>query len=251
MTDSSGKCPGKAFVDLQHDVKLSDVDQAHLEGYVSVEHLKRYTTTGMATDQGKLSNLYAMAQMAELRGMAIDKVGTTTFRPPYTPITIGAVVGHECGRHFRPVRHTPLDQWHRENGAQMTEAGAWMRPWYYGADGSLTESYIAEAAHVRAHVGMIDVSTLGKIAVQGPDAAEFLNRMYTNGWKTLPVGRLRYGVMLREDGIVMDDGATARIGGPRLFHVHHHGQCRPRSGHRRKAAPDRVARPESACDLGV
>lgn len=212
VTDSTGKCAGKAFVDLQHDVKLSDVDQAHLEGYVSVEHLKRYTTTGMATDQGKLSNVNALARMAELRGMAIDKVGTTTFRPPYTPITIGAIVGHECGRHFRPVRHTPLHDWHRDNGAQMTEAGAWMRPWYYGAADTLGDSYIAEAGHVRTHVGMTDVSTLGKIAVQGPDAAEFLNRIYTNGWKTLAVGRLRYGVMLREDGIVMDDGATARIG---------------------------------------
>ncbi|WP_136439315.1 sarcosine oxidase subunit alpha family protein [Pacificoceanicola onchidii] len=211
--DAEGRCKGKAFVDFQHDVKVSDIDQAHLEGYVSVEHLKRYTTLGMATDQGKLANINALSRMAELRGMAIPEVGTTTFRPPFTPITMGALVGHEHGRHFRPTRLSPLHHWHAENGAQMTEAGAWMRPWYYPEkDEDLRAAYIREATHVRTHVGIIDVSTLGKIAVQGPDAAEFLNRVYVNGWKTLAIGRLRYGVMLREDGFVMDDGATARLG---------------------------------------
>ncbi|MEP0942791.1 MAG: sarcosine oxidase subunit alpha family protein [Rhizobiaceae bacterium] len=211
--DHQGKTQGKAFIDFQHDVKISDVDQAHLEGYVSVEHLKRYTTLGMATDQGKLSNINALSRMAELRGTEIPKVGTTTFRPPFTPITIGSLVGHERARHFRPVRLSSIHHWHVENGAMMTEAGAWMRPWFYPQNREgLTEAYIREAAHVRQHVGMVDVSTLGKIAVQGPDAAEFLNRIYVNGWKTLAVGRLRYGVMLREDGVVLDDGATARLG---------------------------------------
>jgi len=210
---ADGSLAGKAFVDFQHDVKLSDIDQAHLEGYVSVEHLKRYTTTGMATDQGKLSNVNALARMAELRGLSIPDIGTTTFRPPYTPVSIGAIVGHEHGRHFRPTRLSPIHHWHKDNGAMMTEAGAWMRPWFYPqADEDLQAAYIREAAHVRQHVGMTDVSTLGKIAVQGPDAAEFLNRVYVNGWKTLAIGRLRYGAMLREDGFVMDDGATARLG---------------------------------------
>ncbi|MCV0428341.1 MAG: sarcosine oxidase subunit alpha family protein [Roseibium sp.] len=211
--NTNGSPQGKAFVDFQHDVKISDVDQAHLEGYISVEHLKRYTTTGMATDQGKLSNVNALARMAELRRQSIPEVGTTTFRPPFTPVSMGSIVGQEHGRHFRPTRLSPIHQWHQENGALMTEAGAWMRPWYYPQTGEgLQDAYVREAAHVREHVGMIDVSTLGKIAVQGPDAAEFLNRIYVNGWKTLAVGRLRYGAMLREDGFVMDDGATARLG---------------------------------------
>lgn len=215
---ASGACDGKAFIDLQHDVKIADVDQAHLEGFISVEHLKRYTTSGMATDQGKTSNLNALARMAELRGMAIPAVGTTTFRPPFTPAPIGALVGHNHGRHFRPVRLSPLDSWHAENGAHMAEAGLWMRPFSYPKSGETpAKAAIREARHVRTDVGMIDVSTLGKIAVDGPDAAEFLNRIYVNGWKTLPVGRLRYGVMLREDGFVMDDGATARLGETSYF----------------------------------
>ncbi|MBD9389917.1 sarcosine oxidase subunit alpha family protein [Agrobacterium sp. AGB01] len=213
MTKADGTTPGKAFIDFQHDVKLADIDQAHLEGYVSVEHLKRYTTSGMAADQGKTSNLNALARMAALRGMDIPKVGTTTFRPPYTPVAIGAIVAHDHGLHFRPTRLSTIHDWHMENGAEMIEAGAWLRPWYYPAKGeTLRDTYIREAAHVREHVGIVDVSTLGKIAVQGQDAAEFLNRVYTNGFKTLPIGRLRYGVMLREDGFVLDDGATARLG---------------------------------------
>lgn len=213
ITKPDGSTPGKAFVDLQHDVRLADIDQAHLEGYVSVEHLKRYTTLGMAADQGKTSNLNALARLAMLRGMELPAVGTTTFRPPYTPVTIGALVGHEHGLHFRPTRLSTIDKWHRENGAQMIEAGAWLRPWYYPKRGeTLRDAYIREASNVRSHVGIVDVSTLGKIAVQGPDAASFLNRVYVNGFKSLPIGKLRYGIMLREDGFVMDDGATARLG---------------------------------------
>ena len=213
VTKADGTPAAKAFVDLQNDVTTADIDLAHREGYRAVEHLKRYTTTGMATDQGKLSNVNALARMAELRDAPISDVGTTTFRPPYTPIAVGALAGPETGRHFRATRLTTIHAWHRAHGAIMTEAGAWLRPWYYQeADEDVRAAYIREAAHVRRHVGIVDVSTLGKIAVQGPDAAEFLNRIYVNGWKTLPVGRLRYGVMLREDGFVFDDGATARLG---------------------------------------
>ncbi|RWA88212.1 MAG: sarcosine oxidase subunit alpha family protein [Mesorhizobium sp.] len=213
ITKADGSIPGKAFVDFQHDVKLADIDQAHLEGYVSVEHLKRYTTSGMAADQGKTSNLNALARMAELRGLTMSSVGTTTFRPPYTPVTIGAIVGHDHGLNFRPTRLSTIHGWHEENGAEMIDAGAWLRPWYYPTKGEdINDAYVREAAHVRRHVGIVDVSTLGKIIVQGPDAAEFLNRVYVNGFKTLPIGRLRYGVMLREDGFVFDDGATARLG---------------------------------------
>ncbi|TIP39738.1 MAG: FAD-dependent oxidoreductase, partial [Mesorhizobium sp.] len=213
ITEADGSTPGKAFVDFQHDVKLADIDQAHLEGYVAVEHLKRYTTSGMAADQGKTSNLNALARMAELRGLTIPSVGTTTFRPPYTPVTVGTIVGHDHGLNFRPTRLSTIHGWHEENGAEMIDAGMWLRPWYYPAMGeNINDAYVREAAHVREHVGIVDVSTLGKIAVQGPDAAEFLNRVYVNGFKTLPVGKLRYGVMLREDGFVFDDGATARLG---------------------------------------
>jgi sarcosine oxidase subunit alpha len=166
----------------------------------------------MATDQGKTSNINALSRLADLRDRPVAEVGTTTLRPPYTPATIGAFVGHEHGRHFRPTRLSPIHDWLVQQGAIMTEAGAWMRPRYYPqGHESLHDAYIREAGHVRAHVGMIDVSTLGKIALQGPDAAEFLNRVYVNGWKTLEVGGLRYGVMLREDGFVLDDGATARL----------------------------------------
>lgn len=208
-----GNTRGKAFVDMQHDVGVSDIDLAHREGYVSAEHLKRYTTTGMATDQGKLSNIPALSRMAELQGISISEVGTTTFRPPFTPTTIGALAANDAGHNFSPTRRSPLHDWHVENGARITQAGLWLRPWFYPeTNETLNTAYKREASHVRSHVGIVDVSTLGKIQVQGPDAAEFLNRMYVNGWKTLQIGRIRYGVMLREDGIVLDDGATARIG---------------------------------------
>src|SRR3569833_1344753 len=151
--------------------------------------------------------------MAELRGVAIPQVGTTTSRPPYTAIAFGAIVGHETGHHFRPTRLSPMHDWHAANGARFIDAGMWERAWYYPMAGeSVRDAYIREAAHVRNAVGIVDVSSLGKIAVQGPDAAEFLDRVYTNAFKALKVGRLRYGVMLRDDGFVLDDGATARLG---------------------------------------
>jgi sarcosine oxidase subunit alpha len=204
---------GKAFVDFQNDVTASDVKLAHQEGYRSVEHLKRYTTLGMATDQGKTSNVNALALMAETAGRTIPEVGTTRFRAPYTPVSLGALAGREVGAHYRPVRRTPMHDWHVDHGADMLATGAWMRPRVYRRQGeSVTDAYIREARTVREAVGIVDVSTLGKITVQGPDAAEFLNRVYVNGFAKLEVGKARYGVMLREDGFVYDDGTTWRLG---------------------------------------
>ncbi|MBO6562599.1 MAG: sarcosine oxidase subunit alpha family protein [Nisaea sp.] len=208
----------RSFVDLQDDVAASDVKLAESEGYVSVEHLKRYTTLGMGTDQGKTSNINGHGILAEARGMDIAAVGTTTFRPPYTPVAIGAFAGRERGRHAHPVRRTPMHDWHLANGAKMIEAGLWMRPQYYLQPGetpsraAMDEAIIRETLAVRNAAGISDVSTLGKIDIQGADAAEFLNRVYINGWKTLAIGKARYGVMLREDGIALDDGTTSRIG---------------------------------------
>lgn len=203
---------GKAFVDFQHDVSAEDVRLAHREGFVSVEHLKRYTTLGMATDQGRTSNVPGLAILAEARGISIPEAGTTRFRPPYSPVLIGALAA-ERHRHFKPDRLTPMHDWHLEHGARMMEAGLWHRPQIYGQAGETVEqAYVREAKAVRDAVGIVDVSTLGKIAVKGPDAAEFLDRVYTNMFSTLKVGRARYGLMLREDGIVLDDGTTWRLG---------------------------------------
>ena len=203
----------KKFIDPQNDVTAGDVVLAHSEGYASVEHLKRYTALGMGTEQGKTGNVNGLAIMARERGLTIPQVGTTTFRPPYTPVAIGAFAGRAVGKHFRPTRLTPMHDWHLRHGAVMVETGAWLRPRYYpqGSE-TIREAYIRETLHVREMVGMVDVSTLGKIDVQGPDALEFLNRVYCNGWKTLPVGKARFGVLLREDGIVFDDGTTSRVG---------------------------------------
>jgi len=209
------RVPGKklkSFVDPQHDVTAEDVRLAHREGFVSVEHLKRYTTLGMATDQGKMGNIIGMALMAEALGREIPDIGTTTFRPPYTPISIGSLSGRAVGSHFRPLRRTPLHAWNLANGGTMTDAGLWQRPWYFARDEeTIKEAYIREAATVRASVGLCDVTSLGKIAIQGPDATEFLNRIYTNPFAKLPIGKARYGIMLRDDGIVMDDGTTWRL----------------------------------------
>jgi methylglutamate dehydrogenase subunit C len=213
-----GKPVDKAFVDFQSDVTVDDVELAHREGYQSVEHLKRYTTLGMGTDQGKTSNLNALALMAAERGLGVADVGTTTFRPPYTPATIGALAGRSVRAHLAPVRRTAMHDWHVQNGGVMMEAGYWMRALWYQTHGSnLSEAYKAEMAIVREQVGMADVSTLGKIDVQGPDAAEFLNRVYVNGFAKLQVGKARYGFMLREDGIVMDDGTTSRLSETQFF----------------------------------
>jgi sarcosine oxidase subunit alpha len=210
--ESHGKRKGKAFVDFQNDVTTKDIKNAHQEGYHSVEHLKRYTTLGMGTEQGKTSNIIALAQMAELRGLPMEQAGTTTFRPPYTGVSLGAIAGRTISDHFRPTRRSPLHDWHAANGGVFIEAGLWMRAWYYRWAGDTpATAYVKEMELVRRGVGISDVSTLGKIDVQGPDAAEFLNRVYVNGFAKLPVGKARYGVMLNDDGIVLDDGTTTRI----------------------------------------
>jgi len=206
------RADGKAFVDFQHDVTAEDVRLAHREGFISVEHLKRYTTLGMATDQGKTSNVPGLAIMADARGLSIPEVGTTRFRPPFAAVSLGALAGERYG-HLRPDRLTPMHDWHVEQGAKMYTAGLWFRPQIYGHPGeTIEQAYVREAKAVREAVGMVDVSTLGKIAVQGPDAAQFLDRVYTNMFSTLAVGKARYGLMLREDGIAYDDGTTWRLG---------------------------------------
>ncbi|MDR3514952.1 MAG: sarcosine oxidase subunit alpha family protein [Azospirillaceae bacterium] len=205
---------GKSFIDFQNDVAVSDVALAEREGFRAVEHLKRYTTLGMATDQGKTANVNGLAVMAELTARSISETGTTTARPPFTPTALGALAGHHRGPDFRPTRLTPGHDWAAEQGARFIEAGAWMRAQAFpqAGDADLQATIDREVLAVRQAVGLCDVTTLGKIDLQGPDVAEFLDRIYINGWKTLAVGRVRYGVMLREDGFVQDDGTTARLG---------------------------------------
>ena len=204
----------RAWVDLQNDVTVKDIRQSHLEGFRSVEHLKRYTTTGMATDQGKTSNIAALAIMAECTGKTIPETGTTIFRPPYTPIPLGALAGRSRGQDFRPYRLTPSHEWAKANGASFVEVGNWLRAeWFVkGDEAGWRDSVDREVLNTRNSVGICDVSTLGKIDIQGQDAAEFLNKVYANGFAKLAVGRVRYGIMLREDGICYDDGTTARMG---------------------------------------
>ena len=200
----------KAFVDFQNDVTDTDVELAHREGFRAAEHMKRYTTLGMATDQGKTSGVGGIAIMAELTGRSIGATGTTTARPPYTPVTLGALAGPHRGEHFRPTRLPPAHDWAAARGAEFVPAGAWLRAAYYPQPG---EDWLAaatrEARAVRESAGFCDVSTLGKIDVQGPDAAMFLDRVYANTFSTLRPGRVRYGLMLREDGFVFDDGTVA------------------------------------------
>ena len=202
----------KRFLDFQNDVVVTDIELALREGYRSIEHVKRYTTLGMATDQGKTSNLNGLQLVSDIENKIVPSVGHTTFRPPYTPVTIGAIVGREIGKHTKPTRKSPMHLWHEKNKAVFVDAGVWLRPRYYkiGNEG-LFEASKREAENVRKNVGVCDVTTLGKIDIKGPDSAEFLNRVYTNAWLKLPIGKARYGVMLREDGIVMDDGTTTRI----------------------------------------
>ena len=203
---------GKRFVDYQNDVTVADIELAAREGYRSVEHLKRYTTLGMGTDQGRTSNVIGLAVLAATLGTEIPAVGTTTFRPPYSPIPLGAIAGREVGADQTPVRRTPMHDWHAAHGATFVTVGPWMRAQYYLRPGeSMMDAINREAFHVRRSVGIVDVSTLGKIEVRGRDAGEFLHRVYINRIRNLRVGRCRYAFMLREDGYVLDDGTVNRI----------------------------------------
>ena len=203
----------RAWLDQQNDVTVKDVKLSHQEGFRSVEHLKRYTTLGMATDQGKTSNMGGLAIMAELAGKSIPEVGTTIFRPPYTPTAIGAMAGRIKGMDFHPTRLTPSHYWAKERGAVFVEVGNWLRAQWFPIAGEThwRQSVDREVAATRASVGVCDCTTLGKIDVQGTDAAQFLNKIYCNGFAKLAVGKVRYGLMLREDGIAMDDGTAARL----------------------------------------
>ena len=202
----------KAFVDYQNDTSAADLHLAVREGYHSIEHVKRYTALGFGTDQGKLGNINGMGIVSSALGLAPDAVGTTTFRPPYSPVTFGAVAGRALGGLLDPVRKTAIHPWHEAHGALFENVGQWHRPWYYPKPGETMQQAVdRECLAVRNAVGIMDASTLGKIDVRGPDAAEFLDRIYTNGWKKLAVGRARYGLMLGEDGMVMDDGVSARL----------------------------------------
>ena len=204
---------GKRFVDFQNDVTVADVELAVREGYTSVEHLKRYTTLGMGTDQGRTSNVNGLALLAATLGVGIPEVGTTTFRPPYSPVVLGAIAGREVGVNQTPVRRTPMHDHHAARGARFVTVGPWMRAQYYPRLGeSMTDAINREALQVRRAVGIVDVSTLGKIEVRGRDAGEFLHRVYINRIRNLRVGRCRYAFMLREDGFVLDDGTVTRVG---------------------------------------
>ena len=214
---SKGK--GKAFVDFQHDVTVADIELAAREGFVSVEHLKRYTTLGMGTDQGKTSQLNGHAVLAEATGRPIQAVGTILSRPPYQPVAIAAFAGHHRGRHFRPERRTAGHDWAAEHGATFVDAGLWKRPQWFArpGDGDWRDTVNREVSATRGGVGVCDVSTLGKIDVMGPDAGQLLDRLYINTFSTLPVGKARYGLMLREDGFAMDDGTTTRFAENRFY----------------------------------
>ena len=204
----------KQFVDLQNDVTAAGIELATREGFESIEHIKRYTAMGFGTDQGKLGNINGMAIAARCLNRSIPEVGTTVFRPNYTPVTFGAIVGRHCRDLFDPERYTALHQWHVERGAEFEDVGQWKRPWYYpekvnGKTETMHEAVARECLAVREKVGILDASTLGKIDIQGPDAREFLGRVYTNKWEKLAVGKCRYGLMCKDDGMVTDDGVTS------------------------------------------
>ncbi len=202
----------KTWLDFQNDVKVSDVQLAAREGFESVEHAKRYTTLGMATDQGKLSNINGLAILSDALGQPIPQTGTTTFRPPYTPISMASIVGEARDERFQPLRRTPIHDWHAENGAYWEPVGQWRRPYCYQKDGESIEAAVKrEVLATRGSLGLLDASTLGKLLVKGPDAGKFLDMLYTNMMSSLKPGRCRYGLMCNENGFLMDDGVVARI----------------------------------------
>ena len=202
----------KPFVDYQNDATAKDIKLALREGFRSIEHVKRYTTTGMGTDQGKLGNMHALGIIADTTGVKMGELGTTTFRPPYTPLTFGTIVGRNVGEYFDAFRRTPMNDWHIEHKAEFENVGQWKRAWYYPKKNeTMHEAVQRESKAARESAGILDASTLGKIDIQGTDASEFLNRVYTNAWSKLAIGRCRYGLMLNEDGMVYDDGVTTRL----------------------------------------
>jgi len=202
----------KSFIDFQNDVTAKDIKLALREGYKSIEHVKRYTTTGMATDQGKIANMHALGIVAETTNTKMGDLGTTTFRPPYTPLTFGAIVGRNVNQFFDIIRRTPIHSWHKKNNAKFEDVGQWKRAWYYPIDNeSMFDAVQRESKAARTKAGILDASTLGKIDIQGSDTSEFLNRVYTNAWNKLAIGKCRYGLMLNDDGMVYDDGVTTRL----------------------------------------
>jgi sarcosine oxidase, subunit alpha len=210
---------GRAFVDFQNDVTSKDLQLATREGFQSIEHVKRYTTTGMATDQGKTSNLNALGIVSRSLGKAPPQVGLTTFRMPYTPVTFGSFAGPARGALFDPIRTTPMHGWASDHGAVFEDVGLWKRARYFPrAAEDLHAAVARECRAARGGCGIFDASTLGKIEVVGRDAVTFMNRLYVNAWDRLAVGRARYGVLLRDDGFVYDDGVVARLASDR-FHV--------------------------------
>ena len=205
-----GRGSKKHFHELHNDSTVADIELAAREGFESVEHLKRYTTTGMGTDQGKTSNLNALTVMSGLRGVPVPEVGTTTFRPPYTPLTFGSIVGHDRRELFLQKRKTAMHPWHERNGAVFEDVGDWKRPWYFPKAGEDMHAAVQrECIEVRKACGLLDASTLGKIDIQGKDSAWLLNMLYTNAWSQLAPGKCRYGLMLNEHGMVFDDGVTS------------------------------------------
>ncbi len=209
----------RAWIDFQNDVTAKDIKLAVREGMKSIEHIKRFTTNGMATDQGKTSNMNAIGIASEALSKSAPQIGTTTFRMPYTPVTFGALVGPNRGPLFDPTRKTPMYAWALKQGAAFEDVGLWKRAWYFATSGeTMHQAVMRECRAVRESVGIFDASTLGKIEVVGKDAGEFLNRMYVNNFANLAVGKCRYGLMLRDDGFVYDDGIIARIAEDR-FHV--------------------------------
>jgi sarcosine oxidase subunit alpha len=210
--DVPGAADAPRFVDLQRDVTVADLTRATTAGLNSVEHTKRYTTAGTANDQGKTSGILASGVVAELLGVDVSALGTTTFRPPYTPVSFAALAGRDRGALHDPIRTTALHDWHVMQGALFENVGQWKRPWYYPQDGEDMETAVLrECAAARESVAFMDGSTLGKIDVQGPDAPVFLDRLYTNMMSNLKVGMIRYGVMCRPDGMVFDDGTAIRL----------------------------------------
>ncbi|MFO7771950.1 MAG: glycine cleavage T C-terminal barrel domain-containing protein, partial [Roseovarius gahaiensis] len=209
---ASYKLRMKAWLDYQNDVKVSDIQLAAREGFESVEHAKRYTTLGMATDQGKLSNINGLAILSDALSQGIPQTGTTTFRPPYTPISMSSIAGEARNETFQPIRKTPMHAWHEANGAHWEPVGAWRRPYCFLKPGETVHDAVnREIKQTRDSLGLLDASTLGKIIVKGPDAGKFMDMLYTNMMSTLKPGRCRYGLMCNENGFLMDDGVVARL----------------------------------------